>query len=213
MLSAGPDGERVKVVSEDRPGAPGSHSRLSLQAGSAQPVAALEVTDAALRSGAVAAEPSLCSSRAGLLAPGDEHPLGRELVESFGGRALLEPAIQRDLPRSQPEPLQLARRGGEQLALARIAQLGRSWQDEPACPTPGVLRDLANLKHVAELVGLAELALADRTGVGVEHGHQSICDRLPGDPQLDLRRDALGPVCELFQPRDRAKLALCTSTA
>src|SRR5436309_10423215 len=76
MLSAGPDGERVKVVGEDRPSAPSLHSGLSLQAGSAQPVAALEVADTALRPCAVATEPSLGSSRAWLLAPGDEHALG-----------------------------------------------------------------------------------------------------------------------------------------
>src|SRR5437763_10515259 len=90
MFSAGPDGERVKVVGEDRPGAPSLHPGLSLQSGSAQSVAALEVADAALRSRAVAAESSLRAPGAGLLAAGDEHALGRELVESFGGRSLLE---------------------------------------------------------------------------------------------------------------------------
>src|SRR5947209_6547687 len=39
----------------------------------------------------------------------------------------------------------------------------------PRAPRRGVLGDLADLNHVAELVGLAELALADRTGIGIEH--------------------------------------------
>src|SRR5215831_4463186 len=84
MLSAGPDGEGVKVVREDRPGAPGLHSSLALQAGSPQPITALEVADAALRSGAVAREASLRPARARLLAASDEHPLGREASEGFG---------------------------------------------------------------------------------------------------------------------------------
>src|SRR5438132_2176596 len=209
MLSAGSDGERVKVVGEDRPGAPSLHSGRSLQARPAQSVAALEVADAALRSGAVAAEPSLGPSRAGLLAPGDEHALGFELLESFGGGSLLEAAIERDFPRTQPEPLKLAGRVRQQLALRRVARSRGGRQDESPRATLGVLRDLADLDDVSELVGLAELALADRAGIGVEHRHQPLCDRLPRDPLLDLRRDALGAVRELLKARDRLKLALC----
>ena len=75
MLSAGADGERVKVVGEDRPGGPGRHPLLSLQARSAQPVAALEVADSALGAGAVSAQAALRSSGARLLAASDEHSL------------------------------------------------------------------------------------------------------------------------------------------
>src|SRR5580692_1991999 len=103
MFSAGPDGEGVKVVGEDRPGAPGVHSGLSLQAGSSQSVAALEVADAALRSRAVSPESPLCSSGPGLLATSDEHPLGREPLERLRGGTLLESSIERDLPRPEPE--------------------------------------------------------------------------------------------------------------
>jgi hypothetical protein len=43
----------------------------------------------------------------------------------------------------------------------------------------GVGGDLSDLHHIAELVGLAELALADRTGVRVTHRHQPVGDLLP----------------------------------
>jgi len=53
-VSAGSDGERVEVVGEDRPPGPDLHSVIVFQSGSAQPVAAFEVTDPALDPGAVA---------------------------------------------------------------------------------------------------------------------------------------------------------------
>lgn len=46
--SPGPDGERVGVVGQDRPLSRVLPSLVSLEAGSLQPVAALEVADAAL---------------------------------------------------------------------------------------------------------------------------------------------------------------------
>src|ERR1035437_3967617 len=103
----------VKVVGEDRSGAPGANSGCSLQAGAAQSVAALEVAGPALGAGAVSGEPSLCSSGAWLLAASDENPLGRE-------------------------PLELACCVGQELALGRVARLGGRRQDESACSAPGV---------------------------------------------------------------------------
>src|SRR5438270_9043045 len=68
-LSTGSDGERVEVVGEDRPAGPGSHPVVALQARAAQAVAALEVADAPLDTGAVA-RPTLASpARAGLVTP------------------------------------------------------------------------------------------------------------------------------------------------
>src|ERR1700692_3186981 len=161
IVSAGPDREGVKVVGEDRPGGPGVHSNLSLQSGSPQPVAALEVTDPALGSCAVSAESPLGSFGAGLLAAGDEHTVGCNLFERFGGGLLLEAPVERDLPWSQPEPLEFCCCVGEQLVLGRVARRHGRREDESAGSTLGVLCDLADLQHVAELVRLAELALAD----------------------------------------------------
>src|SRR5580692_13186406 len=97
MLSAGSDGKRVKVVGADRPAGPGLHSVVALQSGAAHSVAVLEVADPALGAGAVATESTLGSPRAGLLSAGDEHTLGRELLESIGGDVPLETAVERDL--------------------------------------------------------------------------------------------------------------------
>ena len=47
MLSGGPDGERVEVVGEDRPGRPGRGAAVVFEARALEAVAAVEVTDAA----------------------------------------------------------------------------------------------------------------------------------------------------------------------
>jgi hypothetical protein len=72
----------------------------------------------------------------------------------------------------------------------------------PRAPRRVFCVTLADLKYVAELVGLAELALADRASVRVEHRHQPVGDGLAFDPQLDLRRYAPGQVHRLFHLRE-----------
>ena len=52
-VSAGSDGEGVEVVGEDRPSGPDLHPVIAFEPGSAQPVAALEVTDPAFDGGPV----------------------------------------------------------------------------------------------------------------------------------------------------------------
>src|SRR5438128_10669043 len=93
-VSAGPDGVGVKVVGEDRPARPGPLALFALQTAAAQSVATLEVADAALGAGAVALHAALGAFRAGLLAPGDEHPFGRERGQAVAGRARLKAAVE-----------------------------------------------------------------------------------------------------------------------
>src|SRR5215216_3577358 len=99
MVSACPDGEGVKVVGEDRPSGPGLHPVVVLEPRAAHAVAAFDVADPALAAGPVSRESSLRSSAAGLLAAGDERPLGLEAVQRPAGRAGLEAAVERDLAR------------------------------------------------------------------------------------------------------------------
>jgi hypothetical protein len=73
-----------------------------------------------------------------------------------------EAAVERDLARAQGEALELADGLGQQLALVGGADLAGGGQDQPARAAAGVGRQLGELDHVAELVALAELALADR---------------------------------------------------
>src|SRR4051794_33006747 len=104
MTSPGAGGEGVGVVGEDRPLSPDLLAVGALEAAAVQAVAALEVADAALLAGAVAREPPPGAAGAGLLAPSDEHPLGRQVPQRFGGRANLEAAVDGDLARGDPEP-------------------------------------------------------------------------------------------------------------
>ena len=115
-VSSGSDGERVSVVGQDRPSRPDLAAFVAFEAGSVHPVAAFEVADPAFGPGSVALQPSLGAPAAGLLAAGDEHPLGLQPVffECLAGRARVEPAVKRDLSRSDPEPGQLADRVREQ---------------------------------------------------------------------------------------------------
>lgn len=53
-VSAGPDGERVKVVGENAPACPGALAFVAPQAAATHSVAALEVADAALGACAIA---------------------------------------------------------------------------------------------------------------------------------------------------------------
>src|ERR1017187_5467823 len=189
MVSGGSDGEGVKVVGGDRPGVPGAHPVLAFESGSVESVFAFEVADAAFRADAVAREAALGAPRPWLLAASDEHPLGFQALERFVGRSRLEAAVERDLARAQTEPLQLAGRGRQQRVLLWVAEDHRGGQDEPARAVLGALGDLADLCHIAKFVGLAELALADRPRVRVEHRDQPVRDWLAGEAQLDLRDD------------------------
>ena len=97
-----------KVVGQDRPAGPGLLALIAFEPAAAQAVAAFEVTDAPFGTGAVALQPALGASGAGLLAPGDEHPLGRELFERLGRRGQREATVQRDLAWCEPKLLELA---------------------------------------------------------------------------------------------------------
>src|SRR5450631_1607177 len=105
-VSPGSDGERVSVVGEDAPSGPDLLVFVAFEARSVHAVAAFEVTDPAFRAGSVALHSSLGALGAGLLAAGDEHPVGVEVFEGLAGRADVEPAVQRDLLRPDPEPIE-----------------------------------------------------------------------------------------------------------
>src|SRR6476646_3715402 len=207
-VSPASDGEGVGVVAQDRPSGPDLPAFVSLEPGSVHTVAAFEVTDPALGAGSVARQPSLGAPAAGLLAAGDEHPLGGEavIVERLAGRAQVEAAVERYLAGSDPEPGQLADRVGQQRVLGGVPQPGRGWDDQPARSAPGVLGHFADLTDVPEFVGLAELTLPDGPGVRVGDRDQPVDDRLPRDPLLDLGGDLLAPIRELLQLRRRPAL-------
>jgi len=101
-VSAGPDGERVSVVGEDRPCGPDLLALVALEAAAVQTVAAFEVADPSFGAGSVALQTALGASGAGLLAARDEHPFGRKVAECLGGRADVEASIERDLAREVP---------------------------------------------------------------------------------------------------------------
>jgi hypothetical protein len=69
------------------------------------------MTDPSFGAGSVALHPSLGASGAGLLAAGDEHPLGCEAFERLPGRADVEAAIECYLAWADAEPLELRDRG------------------------------------------------------------------------------------------------------
>src|ERR1035437_7609323 len=166
-VSPGPDGERVGVVGEDPPLSPDLLALVAFEAAVAHPVAAFEVADASLLAGSVTLQAPIGASGARFLAARDEHPVGRELGQRLVRRAGHEPAIEGYLARGDPEPLKLRDGVGQQRVLARVARRGRRGQDQPARAALGVLGHFGQLSHVPELVGLAQLALADRPGVGV----------------------------------------------
>src|SRR5918994_5208566 len=122
MVSGGPDGERVEVVGEDAPAGPGLLAVMAFQPGPAQAVAALEVTDAALDAGAVARLALAGSSRAGLVAAGDEH--ARAVGDGVAGRAGLKAALADHLLWGDPEPVELGDRVWEQCVLGRVPGSG-----------------------------------------------------------------------------------------
>jgi hypothetical protein len=95
MLSGGPDGDRVEVVSEDRPGGPGPGAAVASEAAAAQAVAAFEVADAALDADPEARQPAVGASGAGGLAAGDEYAVGAGQILGDADRE--EAAVEREL--------------------------------------------------------------------------------------------------------------------
>jgi hypothetical protein len=78
----------------------------------------------------------------------------------------------------EAQAVQLGHGLGKQAVLARVARRAGRRQDIAAGTATGVGGDLSDLHHIAELVGLAELALADRTRVRVGQRHQPVSDLL-----------------------------------
>jgi hypothetical protein len=73
---------------------------------------------------------------------------------------------------------------------------------------PGVLAELCDLHHGPELRRLAQLALADRSGVGVAHRHESIGDLLARDAARDLFADLLRARGDQFDALGRVEFGL-----
>src|SRR5215213_832811 len=165
-VSRGPDGERVGVVGQDGPLSPDLLALVALQPAAVDAVAAFEVADPSFGAGSVALQPASGASGPGLLAARDEHAVGFERLERLVGRAGHEAAVERDLPRSDPKPLELGDGRRQERMLARVADLRGRGQDQAPRSTSGVLGHFRELGDVAELVRLAELALADRPASG-----------------------------------------------
>src|SRR5215216_615686 len=123
-VSAGPGGERVGVVGEDRPLGPDLLALVALQPAAIDALAAFEVADRSFGAGSVAPQPASGASGLGFLAARDEHPLGFERLERVVGRAGHEAAVERDLARPDPKPLELGDRRRPQRVLGRVADLG-----------------------------------------------------------------------------------------
>ena len=83
----GSDGEGVEIVGEDRPSGPDPHSVIAFESGAPQPVAAFEVTDAALDPGPVARAAFAGLAAAGFVAAGDLDPVVGEVWERLAGGA------------------------------------------------------------------------------------------------------------------------------
>jgi hypothetical protein len=169
--------EGVQVGGQDRPAGPDPLALVTSQAAAPQPIAAFEVADPPLTAGAVAGQAPAGAPRARLGPTRDERSGGCQPGQGLGGRPGDKPAVEGDLARSQPQAIQLGHGLGQQTVLARVAGCaGRREQIAPGAAT-GVGGDLGQLGDLAELVGRAELALADRTGVRIGQGHQPVGDR------------------------------------
>src|SRR5215211_9531132 len=105
--SGGVNGEGVQVVGQDRPAGPDPLALVAPQAATPQPIATFEVADAALAAGAVAGQPPAGAPRARLGPPGDERARRCQPSQGLGGRAGQEPTVQRHLPWSKPQAVQL----------------------------------------------------------------------------------------------------------
>ena len=94
-----------------------------LEPAAAQPVAAFEMADPSLAAGPVLRQPPLGSSAAWLLTTGDERPLGSQALQRLARGTDVEPAIERDLSRCDPEALQFRDRVEQQRVLGRVPDL------------------------------------------------------------------------------------------
>ena len=145
------------------------------------------------------------------LAAGDEDAVGAG--EGFGDAERKEPAVERELARSEVGSLELGGGRGEQVGLVGRSDLGGHGDDQAARAAAGVLADLCQLNDVAELGRLAQLALADRPCVGIGHRHQPVGDLLPGQPLADLPGDLCRAVGELVDPACSSELGLRAAAA
>src|SRR5687768_5149099 len=102
-VSAGPDGEGVEAVGEDRPPGPDLHPVIAFQPGAAHAVAAFEMADSALDPGAVARSAFAGAARAWLVAAGELDLVVGQRGERVFGRAGEEAAVAHDLPRADPD--------------------------------------------------------------------------------------------------------------
>src|SRR2546430_7609698 len=97
-----------------------------------------------------------------------------ELGEGLFCGTGLEAAIADDLPWADAGTFELACGLGEQPVLARVARRVGGREDETTGASAGVLAHLADLRDIPELGRLAELALADRPGVGIGERHETL---------------------------------------
>src|SRR3954452_13370791 len=204
VASGGPEGERVEVVGEDRPGGPGAGAGVAFEAGSVEAVASLEVTDAAFGADAELGQPAVGLAAVGGVAAADEQSVGFGQVLADG--AGCEAAVECDLTWPQVELAESLAGGGQQLGLVERTDAGAGRQDQAAGAAARVLAELGELHDVAELGRLAQLACADRGRVGVADGDQPIGDRSAREPQLDLRADLLGQFTEPVEPLSGSQL-------
>ena len=173
-VSAGSDGEGVEVVGEDRPPGPDLHPVIALQPGAAHAVAAFEMADPALDARAVARSAFAGAARARLVAAGELDLVVGERGERVFGRAGEEAAIGHDLSRADPSAVQFGGGLRQQRVLGRVPGRVAGREDEPAGAFAGVLGQLADLRDVPKFGRFAELALADRPGVGVGDRDQPV---------------------------------------
>ena len=195
----GSDGEGVEVVGEDRPSGPDLHPVISFESGAAQAVAAFEVTDPALDrrfgSGLCVCGCVGCRVRGGRRA-------GSARRSRSGNASLVGPGWKppsATISRSRiPARSSSAAVCGSSVFSAGFPELVPGGEDEPAGALAGVLGHLADLRDVPELGRFAELALADRPGVGVGDRHQPVGDLQPADATIDLLGDLAAAVGELL---------------
>ena len=151
--------------------------------------------------------------RAGLVASGELDLLAAEVGERVLGRADQEAAVADDLAGPDPGAVEFCCGLGQQPVLGRVARRVAGGQDEPARALARVLGHLADLRDIAELGRLAELALADRAGVGVGDRHQPVGDLQTAGATVDLLGDLAATRGELLELGGGAQLALGAGAA
>src|SRR3954462_10167282 len=202
--SGGPEGERVEVVGEGRPGGPGAGAGGGFQAGAVEPVASFEVADAAFGADAELREPAVGLAGVWGVVAADEQPVWFGQVRADG--AGLEAAVEGDLAWAQLEVFESLAGGWQELGLVERADAGAGGEGQAAGAAARVLAQLAELHDVAELGRLVELALADRSRVGVADRDQPVADRLARQPQPDLGAHPGGQLAQALQPLGRPRL-------